>query len=708
MKAGMSLLDLKLGVRMLVKYPGLTLVGGLGMAVAIAIGAGAYAYFNSYLHPTLPLDEGDRVVGIENWDAAASRQEPRSLHDFAAWRDELESVRDVGAFRTIRRNLIAPGGPAEPVAVAEMTASGFRVARVAPLLGRLLDDEDEREGAPPVVVVGHEAWRTRFSSDPALVGKSVRLGNAVHAVVGVMPEGFAFPVSHQTGRPCGRTRPTTRGGAGRRSPCSGGSRRVRPWKRPGPRWRPSGGGRRPPSRRPTRGSGPAWCPYTALFADDWGAWEMRMVQLLVTLLLVVVCANVASLVYARTATRQGEVAVRSALGASRRRIVAQLFVEALVLAAAAAAAGLLLAGAALARVDVYLERQPGGGDPFWIDYGLSPATVLYTLGLAVLAALIVGVVPALGATGRRLRSGLGQLGGATGMRLGRTWTVLIVAQVAVAVAVLPTAVHMGWEWIRFGLAEPGFAADEFLTARLAMDREAPPGADAAAYAREFPARFGKLQAELARRLEAEPGVAGVTFSGSVPGAEPAVRVEVEGVAAGAASSPGHEVRADRVAPGFFDVYGVPVLTGRRLGPGDLGPGAAAVVVNRGFVRQFLGGGGALGRRVRYVAGDDDGDSPAELGRWYEIVGVVDDFPARELEPGLAPGKLYHAAAPGEATPVLLSLRTRGSPRPRPPAGSARPPRRWTRPSSCATSSRSPTSTAASRGGCAWGRWRSPC
>ncbi|MEE8146133.1 MAG: ABC transporter permease, partial [Longimicrobiales bacterium] len=191
-----SWLDVKLGLRMLVKYPALTLVGGLGMAVAIAISAGFFAILHSYVQPTLPLDEGERVVGIENWDGAANDQDRHSLHDFVTWRDELESVEDLGAFRTVGRNLIVPDGPTEPVGVAEMTASGFRVARVRPLLGRPLVEEDEREGALPVVVIGYDVWQTRFAGDPAIVGRDVRLGNTVHTVVGVMPEGFAFPSNH--------------------------------------------------------------------------------------------------------------------------------------------------------------------------------------------------------------------------------------------------------------------------------------------------------------------------------------------------------------------------------------------------------------------------------------------------------------------------------------------------------------------------------
>ena len=155
-----SWLDLKLGARMLVKYPGLTIVGGLGMAVAMAISAASFAFFYAYLAPSLPLDEGDRVVALENWDVEVNNEERQALHDYAEWRTELRSFEDVGAFRTVNRNLIVPGGSAEPVRLAEMTASGFRIARTPLLLGRPLLDDDERPGATPVVVIGADVWRS--------------------------------------------------------------------------------------------------------------------------------------------------------------------------------------------------------------------------------------------------------------------------------------------------------------------------------------------------------------------------------------------------------------------------------------------------------------------------------------------------------------------------------------------------------------------
>ena len=196
MKTGISWIDLRLGVRMLWKNPGITFVGGLAMAVAIAIGAAMFGFSYALLNPRLPLDEGHRIVAVENRDVWSDSPRSPSLHDFAAWRQELRTVREVSAYRNVTRNLIAPDGSAEPVRLAEMSASGFRVARVAPALGRPLVEEDERAGAPPVVVIGHDVWRTRFNGDPRILGQTVRLGNAVHTVVGVMPEGFAFPMNH--------------------------------------------------------------------------------------------------------------------------------------------------------------------------------------------------------------------------------------------------------------------------------------------------------------------------------------------------------------------------------------------------------------------------------------------------------------------------------------------------------------------------------
>jgi hypothetical protein len=142
-------LDVKLGVRMLIKYPGLALAGGFGIAVAVAIAAGGFSVlYGNFLAPALPLEEGGRLVSLENWDLAARKPERRMLHEYHVWRGELRSVPEIGAFRTLNANLTAPGVQQGSVRVAAMSAAGFTVARVRPLMGRHLEVADEREGAP--------------------------------------------------------------------------------------------------------------------------------------------------------------------------------------------------------------------------------------------------------------------------------------------------------------------------------------------------------------------------------------------------------------------------------------------------------------------------------------------------------------------------------------------------------------------------------
>ena len=198
MSLHVSWLDVKLGLRMVAKYPGLSLVSVFGMTVAIAIGAGSFAFIQDMMDATLGLDEGDRIVSIQNVRADNPEiQDRHALHDFVMWRDELKTVQALGAFRQDSRNLVTADGTARLVRVAEITAAGLRVARVAPVKGGGLVDEDERAGAPDVIVIAYEEWQRRFDGDPDIIGRDVRIGRSVHTVVGVMPEGFRFPVHHR-------------------------------------------------------------------------------------------------------------------------------------------------------------------------------------------------------------------------------------------------------------------------------------------------------------------------------------------------------------------------------------------------------------------------------------------------------------------------------------------------------------------------------
>ena len=648
-------LDLKLGVRLLAKAPGLALVGGLGMAVAVALAAGAYAAVNSYFYPTLPLDEGDRVVAIGKFDMRQQYKDERLLHDFLVWRRELRSVVDVGAFRTVERNLGTPNGPGEPITLAEMSASGFRVARVRPFRGRALVDDDERPGAPPVVVIGFDAWQSRFAGDPAIVGRELRVGRVVHTIVGVMPPGFAFPVNHQYWIPL----PIDPGAA--TAPGKGPTLDVFARLAPGATKQSAQAELGALGRR-LAAEGPAELaslesrivPYVDIMMNgeaDGTTAVFAVARFLIALLLVVVCMNVAVLVYARTVTRSGEIAVRTALGARRARIVAQLFAEALVLSVLSAAAGLGMAAVALDMLDQFVSGG-GGRPPFWIDPGLSAGTVLYALGLAVLSAVIIGAVPALRATGAQLRAAMGSLGSGGKARLGKTWTVLIVAQVAIAVAVLPAAIRQGGQMVQGAFQEPGFAAGEYLSTQFAVVRDADAGADARSDSAAADSARAIIRA-LRARLETEPAVVGTTLTSGDPWSGGRAAEEAEGV-----DGPPVLVRVLAVDTSYFRLFNVPVIAGRTFAAADaaLDPRDRPVVVNRSFVTDVLGGRDPVGRRVRNRSHDDTTVNP-----WHVVVGVVEDFPATiQQEPGeTIRARIFRPAPPGEfGTGDLLTIRLR--------------------------------------------------
>jgi predicted permease len=635
-------LDARLGVRMLVKYRGLTLIGGFAMAVAIAIGATFFEVFAEVLDPVLPIEDGGRVVALQYATSIPGSPERRVVHDFVALRDELRSIEQLGAFRTAQHNLVAANTPPEPIRVAEITAAGFAVARTPPLLGRYLLPADEREGAPPVLVIGHQAWQSRFAGDPEIVGRTINVGGRLHTVVGVMPEGFTFPLDHQFWIPLranpleyqrlqgpelsmfGRLAPGTTIAQARAELTAIGARTA--------------------ADHPDTHAGlrPVVIPYAHEFSgldSPIRVWTVRVAQLLIGALAFVVAVNLAILVYARTVTRLGEIAVRTALGASRRRILAQLFVEALALTLSGAAAGLAIAGIALDQMQTFLRVN--GSVPFWIDYSLSIGTALYALGLAALAAVIMGVLPGLKATGRGVSASLHELHGRTGTRLGPIWTTLVVAQIAVAVAVLPVAVYLSWQVVRMEVVGPGFAADEFVVSIVAMGDET-----AAVEADRLRARYLALMS----RFEAEPGVSAVTFSSAVPGFAPGGRIEFD---------PAHDtepwdVSRLRVAPGMFDAYDAGIVAGRAFDARDVG--ANVVIVNRTFAQQLPAHLGALGLRFRYAGAGTQGAAPD----WYQIVGVVGDFPAFPPAPG-SDGEptVYHPAAPGDLQSIVISARLPG-------------------------------------------------
>jgi putative ABC transport system permease protein len=675
---GSSWLDVKLGLRLLVRNWGLTLVGGLAMTVAMAIAAIVFAAFDILMWSPLPLDEGDRVVAIQVWDREAGQRRETAAQDIERWRTSLDSVDDVGAFQTIRRNVITTDGSVELAQIAEISAAGFRVARVPPLIGRTIVDADQAPGALPVIVIGHDVWQRRFAGARDVIGRELQLGDDLHTVVGVMPDGFQFPLNFRYWVPLrlGANDMLRNAGSdgvvfGRLAPGVTLARAHAQVSALGILKPGLGTADRQgePGLRSAQGQGGRVVPYTFAFTGDFERGELGMLwsvsSLVLVLLLLPPCANIAILNYARTVTRQQEFAARHALGGSRARIVWQLFIEALVLTAAAAGAALLILRVASVVMAGRLQAIPGG-PPFWMTVDVSYRTLLFVAVLALAGAAMSGLVPALQATGRLARLGAGALAGRTSLRLGATWTTLVIAQVAFSVGVLPLAAQLAWGTLKTGVVGPGFAAEEFATARVTLedDRLALDGDDApprVANGLEAAQRFGQHQREFARRLLADPDIVGVAAALRPPGEEPWVFVDigVRDVPTEALYGrlPGFRARFNQVDPAFFAIYQVPSLAGRGFEASDAAAAADAVIVNRNFADTIAPGGNALGRRFRYVrAMEGEWRHAPDANRWYEVVGVVGNLPVT-TEANVA----YHAVAPGQMHPAHLQLRLRSDP-----------------------------------------------
>jgi putative ABC transport system permease protein len=635
-----SWLDVRLALRMLRRYPGLTVVGGLAMAFGIAAGVVGFEVMTQLVSPRLPLPESERIVGLQQRVIEESRVEPPLLTDFVAWSEELESVEDVAAFRSVGRNLILDGR-AESIEVAEISASAFSVARVPPKLGRWLDAADETAGAPRVLVIGHDVWQTRFGGDPAVVGRVVGLGSAAATVVGVMPADFAFPVAHDFWVPLDRTRDTEPGLVvfGRLAHGVSIEQAEAELATIVARTAPVADAHTRQARI---------VPFTrAIFEPDVDFWiGVGFGNVFLLMLMVLACSNVALLLFARAVTREVELALKSALGASRARLMTQFFAEALVLSSLAMVIGLGVAQYGLQSFVALMEAVNGAGRlPFWTHNTLSSSSVAYAAALALLAASIAGVLPAIMVTRSYHRARLSQLtaGGAAATRIGGIWTALIVVQVAVTVLFPATALYFH-RW-----AAPAqttvltFPAAEYMAARV------PLGAGTSGLSASS-AGIGATRDELARRLASEPSVLGVTFSSTPPGAQhEQAWFELDAENLPAEMPVRSRAGVASVAFDFFDVLDAPV-EGRAFLSAEQRSAGKVVVVNRSFVEDVLGGRSPIGRSIRRAA-----SRTGEPGPWYEVIGVAP--PLGMLGNAGGPG-VYFPLDPDSAAQYLIAhLRT---------------------------------------------------
>jgi len=505
------------------------------------------------------------------------------------------------------------------------------------------------------VVMGYEVWQRQFLQDPAIIGRVVTVGRTARTVVGVMPPRFGFPHDQQVWVPLPvQDAPPREGPA------------VQVFGRlaDGASWQDAAAELDVVSARSAADQ-----PATHVqlrtrvraFAGRTPGDPLRLedvaVHAIVLLLLGAVSANVATLIFARAAMREPEIVVRHALGASRARVIAQIVTEGLVLALAAAVLGLVVAQATVRYAWTRATLITGDSLPFWVDLTLEPATIAYALLLALVAAALIGVLPALKATGASIGRGLQGITSTGGtMKFGGIWSFIVGAQVACTLLFVPAAVGIFTNTFHDQSRRTAFPTERYLTFRLGVDNEALAGEDGVPDDRQIAARRARAYEELAIRLREEPGVTHVAFGDRLPTTFPEwVPVEMEQDGAPPARLLGNYeggFAMAAVGAGYHDAFGARIVAGRGLHTADAGAPNRPVVVNEAFMRVV--GRNPVGARIRTLQRGSEG----EPGPWHEIVGVVTDLWTFGADWSQA-AYLYRAASAAEVDPVVVAVRVAG-------------------------------------------------
>jgi putative ABC transport system permease protein len=585
--------DLRYSLRMLRKHPGLTAVAALSLALGIGGNAAMFSLINGALIRPLPYAEPDRLVRITEaypkGGVVAMQEQSRTMEVAAYW-------------AYLGANLTGEG-EAVHLSSSYVSTNLFSLLGAPARLGRTFEAGEDRPGRDRVVILSHALWQNKFAGDPSVIGRSVTIDGAPRQVVGVMPPEFGFPsIKTQMWMPV-RLDPTNEGEF-----WNYGWMFLIARLRPGATL-PQAQGETPAlisrmiALAPFPMSAANWkSTVISLQADLAGSMRDKLLLMLAAVgcVLLIACANVASLLLARTAARQREIAVRAALGAGRGRIVRQLLTESVVLALLGGASGLLFAMGGLSTLKSVLPAD----NPLLATVGIDWQVLAFLAALAILTGLAFGLAPALQASRLNLAEAFktrGQL--ATGLRLRSS---LIVGEVALAVVLVVSAGLLVNSLWRLTQADPGFNPEQIVTAQIypppqtVMAQIYPPQLQRDAATQDRAATIA-LYDELLRRARSLTGVADVAAANTAPlsGEIPLLPVELEGHPI----LPGQDATllwSGAVTPEYFQIMRIPLLAGRRFTEADGEKSAKVALVSAATARQFWPGENPIGKYIRVV------------------------------------------------------------------------------------------------------------
>ena len=632
--------DVRFAFRSLRTNPGTTLVAVGSLALALGANVSIFSAFDVMLFRPLPFPAPERIVQV--WTTNPSREWDKlnlSLPD-AGDIARLPQWSGAASFTWGSANVAGDGEP-ERIQTAEAGSGFFDVLGVPAALGRVLSTGEAGPGAPAVAVVSHGFWQRRFGGDPSVLGKVVSLDGRPTTIVGVMPRTFQYPsTSVDAWVPLA-------------APLSETERDVR-WTLMIARLAPGATyagaaqaladlGTRLAGDHPATNAGFSFRTESLRDHLYGPTFEQAaaVLQAAVLFVLLVACANVANLLLARTVVRTRETALRTALGASRGRIITQHLLESLAIALAGGVLGTLFAVWGTEGLRLVIPASV----PRSNEIALNLPGLWYGLGLSVLSGLVFGVAPAVRA-GRAQPADVlkeGGRGAVGGRRSARLRAGLAVAEIAVAVVLTMSAGLMVRSFIALRHKERGYDPSRLLTLSITLpERAYPNDTTVAAFA-----------ARLESALRAVPGARAAAIASILPasGSNSRMSFSIDGQPEPA---PGEKPSANvrQVSPGFFQALDIPLVMGRGFGDQDRQDAPEVVVVNQSFVRRYLGSLAPVGTRLRL------GAQP------YTIVGVMGNYIERDMdEPqdptlllpfAVAPERQFEVAVRSAAEPALLA------------------------------------------------------
>jgi len=599
--------DLSYSLRTLRRAPGFTTASILTLTLGIGTTVAMFTVINGVLLRPMPFPEPDRLHLVSLSPPGVLMSQPgMSDRGYEWFREHDRTFQHLAAFTTHGGNLTGAGDPAV-IAVGHVTSEFFDALGVPPAVGRTFMPDDGQEGREQVVVLSDHLWRIRFGADGAIVGKQVTLDGIGRTVVGVMPAGFDFPHLAAAWTPLvirldpgnsllfpvlGRLKPDVTVGQARAAfdalldalPDA------------------------PPADR--SGWTIGILPLEELLVRDVRR-PLHVFAGAVFIVLLIACANVASLLLARAAGREREIAVRAALGASRARLVRQLLTESALLSAVGAALGILLAGWA---VPLLLALAPAGRIPRMEMIRLDGWVVAFAIGVAAATAILSGLAPALRLTRRRFAGTLLPAGRPVIAGEEQVRAALVVGQIALALALLTGAGLMAQSFVRLRAVDPGFRPDNVVRLSIELPESV--------YA--HPEQLHAFHQEMLARLSHVPDVVAAGVVNWLPLGD--LHLNGDFTIEGPAETPRFNVDKPTVSPGYFRAMGIRVLRGRAFDEQDTASGLPVAIVSRTVAKTLDPAADAIGRRVSLKTRPGPQD-------WLTVVGVVDDV--KQLGPSQA-------------------------------------------------------------------------